>query len=176
MPTGTSILTAFSQSFPGLIQLLTALAYGLGMWAGGSALVQLWRWQRYEPDAGAASVIMRMVLCAVLLFLPESIESGNDTIFGAPNIMSYRYGSALSASGKVMVDTAIGFVQIVGLWAFIYGWLLLKRAHQRSYDAAVSTKGVVHIVGGVLAMNMVATLKLLAETFGLQSLLAYLIA
>ena len=175
MPTGTSILQAFSQSFPGLIQLLTVLAYVLGMWAGGSALVQLWRWHRYEPDAGVSSVAVRVLLCAVFLFLPESILSGNDTVFGAPNIMSYNYGSGLSASGRVLVDTAIGFVQLVGLWAFIYGWVLIKRANTRSYDPAVGSKGVVHIAGGVLAMNIVATLHMLAETFGLERLLAYII-
>ena len=47
MPTGTSILEAFSQSYPGLIRLLTVVAYLLGMWAGGSALLKLWRRQRY---------------------------------------------------------------------------------------------------------------------------------
>lgn len=175
MPTSTSILAAFSQSFPGLIQLLTALAYVLGLWAGGAALLQLWRWQRYEPDAGAAGVVLRFMLCAVLLFLPSAIRNGNDTFFGAPNIMSYSHGSTLSASGQVLVDTVIGFVQIVGLWAFIYGWMLIKRANQRSYDPGTGSKGVIHIVGGVLAMNIVATLHMLAETFGLQRLLAYVI-
>lgn len=36
-------------------------------------------------------------------------------------------------------------------------------------------KGATHIVGGILAMNGVATLKMAAETFGLQALLQYLI-
>ena len=176
MADGTSILVAFSQSFPGLTQLLTVLAYLIGLWAGGSALVQLWRWQRYEPEAGASSVALRFLVCGVMLFLPASIETGNETFFNAPTVMSYQYGSALSAEGKILVDTALGFVRIVGLWAFIYGWTLVLRAHQHRYDAPSSTKGVVHIVGGVFAMNIVATLRMLAETFGLDSLLALIIA
>lgn len=176
MPTGTSILEAFSQSYPGLIRLLTVVAYLLGMWAGGSALLKLWRRQRYEPDATAGGIALRLLTCAVFLYLPAAIASGQATVFGEPTILSYTPGSALSASGQIVVKTVLGFVQIVGLWAFLWGFLLLNRAHARgAYEPGLGAKGATHIVGGILAMNGVATLKMAAETFGLQALLQYLI-
>lgn len=176
MPTGTSILEAFSQSYPGLIRLLTVVAYLLGMWAGGSALLKLWRRQRHEPDATAGGIALRGLTCAVFLYLPAAIAVGQATVFGEPTILSYAPGSALSASGQIVVRTVLGFIQIVGLWAFLWGFVLLNRAHARgAYEPGLGAKGATHIVGGILAMNGVATLKVAAETFGLQALLQYLI-
>ena len=57
------------------------------------------------------------------------------------------------------------------------GWgVAPPRAHARGgYEPGLGAKGATHIVGGILAMNGVATLKMAAETFGLQALLQYLI-
>ena len=56
------------------------------------------------------------------------------------------------------------------------GVLQLHYARARgAYDPGLGAKGATHIVGGILAMNGVATLKMAAETFGLQALLQYLI-
>ena len=114
--------------------------------------------------------------CAVFLYLPAAIASGQATVFGEPTILSYTTGSALSASGQIVVKTVLGFIQIVGLWAFLWGFMLLNRAHARgAYEPGLGAKGATHILGGILAMNGVATLKMAAETFGLQGLLHYLI-
>ena len=90
--------------------------------------------------------------------------------------MSYGDGSALSPAGRVIVDTLIGFVRIVGLWALIYGAILIKRANTGAYDPKTQSAGVMHLVGGVAGINIVATLHMVAETFGLETLLAYVIA
>ena len=84
-------------------------------------------------------------------------------------------GSGARASGS---GAELGVVAVVGvgLWAFLWGFLLLNRAHARGgYEPGLGAKGATHIVGGILAMNGVATLKMAAETFGLQALLQYLI-
>ena len=139
-------------------------------------MLKLWRRQRYEPDATAGGIALRLLTCAVFLYLPAAIASGQATVFGEPTILSYTPGSALSASGQIVVRTVLGFVQIVGLWAFLWGFLLLNRAHARgAYEPGLGAMGATHIVGGILAMNGVATLKMAAETFGLQALLQYLI-
>jgi len=66
----------------------------------------------------------------------------------------------------------IGFVQLVGLWAFLYGAVLLNRAHSRSvYDPGLGGKALAHLVGGVFCMNIVATVQVIAQSFGLEKLL-----
>ena len=66
----------------------------------------------------------------------------------------------------------IGFVKLVGLWAFLYGAVLLNRAHSRSvYDPGLGGKALTHLVGGVFCMNIVATVQAIAQSFGIEKLL-----
>lgn len=176
MPTAVSMLEAFGANFPGLTQLLTMLAYLIGLWAGGSAFLLMQRRQRFDGSATLGGIVMRLALCATGLYLPTAVSSGQETLFASPTLLSYSAGSAVSEPGRVALGVAIQFVQGVGLWAFIYGWLLLNRAHQRGYyDPGLGSKALAHIVGGTLCINIVATLHGVAQSFGLEKLLNYVL-
>ena len=168
MPTAMTMLEAFRANFPGLTQFLTALCYLLGLWAGVSALFLMQRRQRHDGSATRRAILMRAALCALFLYLPTAISSGQETLFGEPTILSYSAGSAVSEQGRQALDTVIAFVQLVGLWAFVWGGVLLDRAHARG----LGNKAVAHLVGGAFCINIVATLQGLAQTFGLEKLLA----
>ena len=172
MPTPMTMLEAFRANFPGLTQFLTALCYVLGLWAGASALLLVQRRQRYDGGASRRAILVRAALCALFLYLPTAIDSGQETLFGERTILSYSAGSAVSEQGRQALDTVIAFVQLVGLWAFVWGWVLLDRAHARG---ALGNKAVAHLVGGALCINVVATLQGLAQTFGLEKLLAHVL-
>lgn len=176
MPTAVSLLEAFQANFPGLTLLLTMLAYLIGLWAGGSAIVLLQRRQRFDGSATLGAIVLRTALCATLLYLPAAVSSGQETLFASPTILSYAAGSAVSEHGRIALDAAIRFVQLVGLWAFMYGWLLLNRAHGRGYyDSTLGHKALAHIVGGILCINLIATLQGVARSFGLEKLLNYVV-
>lgn len=176
MPTASTMLEAFRANFPGLTLFLTALCYLLGLWAGVSASLLLRRRQRHDAAASGRAILARGALCAAFLYLPTAIGSGQETLFAAPAILSYQAGSAVSDPGRLALDAAIGLVRLVGLAAFIWGWVLLDRAHARGhYEPALGNKAVAHLVGGLLCINVVATLQALAQSFGLEKLLAHLL-
>ncbi|MEI2806922.1 MAG: hypothetical protein V9G18_13570 [Albidovulum sp.] len=176
MPTAMSMMEAFRANFPGLTQFLTALCYLLGLWAGVSATLLVQRRQRHDGGASRRAILARGALCAVFLYLPTAIDSGQETLFGARAILGYSAGSAVSEPGRQALDAVIGFVRLVGLAAFAWGWVLLDRAHARGhYDPALGNKAVAHLVGGALCINVVATLQGLAQTFGLEKLLAHIL-
>lgn len=176
MPTAISLLEAFRANFPGLTLLLTMLAYLVGMWAGGSAIVLLQRRQRFDASATLGAIALRVALCATLLYLPTAVSSGQETLFASPTILSYSAGSAVSEHGRIALDAVLKFVQLVGLWAFIYGWILLNRAHSRGYyDPATGGAGLIRIMAGSFCINIVATLQAVAQSFGLEKLLNYLL-
>lgn len=169
MPTAISMLEAFEANFPGLTQGLTALAFLIGLWAGVSALALALRRQHHDGSATLSGIAWRLALCATLLYLPTAISSGQETLFASRTILSYSAGSAVSEHGRVALGVVLQFVQLVGLWAFIWGWVLLNRAHGRGpYDPALGHKALTHLVGGVLCMNIVATLHGVAQSFGLE--------
>lgn len=172
MPTAVSMLEAFQANFPGLTQLLTMLAYLIGMVTGVSAVLMAQRRARFDGQATVTGIAIRAGLCATCLYLPTAVSSGQETLFGAPTILSYSAGTAVGAQGKIALDAVIGFVQLVGLWAFLYGAVLLNRAHSRSvYDPGLGGKALAHLVGGVFGMNIVATMQTVAQSFGLEQLL-----
>lgn len=176
MPTAISLLEAFRANFPGLTLLLTMLAYLVGMWAGGSAIVLLQRRQRFDASATLGAIALRVALCATLLYLPTAVSSGQETLFASPTILSYSAGSAVSEHGRIALDAVLKFVQLVGLWAFIYSWILLNRAHGRGhYDSVLGGKALAHLVGGCFCINIVASLQGLAQSFGLEKLLSYVV-
>lgn len=176
MPTAMTMLEAFRANFPGLTQFLTALCYLFGLWAGVSALLLMQRRQRYDGGVTRRAILVRAALCALFLYLPTAIGSGQETLFGERTISSYSAGSAVSEQGRQALNTVIAFVQLVGLWAFVWGWVLLDRAHARGhYEPALGNKAVAHLVGGAFCINIVATLQGLAQTFGLEKLLAYVL-
>lgn len=176
MPTASTMLEAFRANFPGLTQFLTALCYLLGLWAGASASLLVRRRQRHDVGASGRAILARGALCAAFLYLPTAIGSGQETLFAAPTILSYSAGSAVSEQGRQALDAVIGFVRLVGLAAFMWGWVLLDRAHARGhYDPALGNKAVAHLVGGLLCINVVATLQALAQSLGLEKLLAHVL-
>jgi hypothetical protein len=176
MPTASSLLEAFGNNFPGLTQLLTMLAYGIGMWAGVSAVGLLQRRQRFDGSVTWGGIVLRAALCATGLYLPTAVSSAQETLFASPTILSYSVGSAVSESGRIVLDVVIRFVQLVGLWAFLWGWVLLNRAHGRGpYDPGLGHKALAHLVGGIFCMNIVATVQGVAQSFGLEALLNYVL-
>lgn len=176
MPTAVTMLEAFANNFAGLTRLLTVLAYLIGMWAGFSAARLLMRRHRFEGSATLGAIGVRLVLCAVLLYLPTAISNSQETFFNAPTISSYSAGSAVGQHGKIALDAAIRFTQLFGLWAFIYGWMMLNRAHgSGGYDPRLGGKSVAHLIGGVFCMNIAAALQGIAQSFGAEKILNYLI-
>lgn len=172
MPTAASMLEAFQANFPGLTQLLTMLAYLIGMGAGVSAVLMMQRRQRFERHATTTGIAVRAALCATCLYLPTAVSTGQETLFGSPTILRYAAGTAVGAQGTIVLDAVIGFVELVGLWAFLYGVVLINRAHGGSvYDPGLGGKALAHLVGGAFCMNIVATLQAIAQSFGIEKLL-----
>ena len=172
MPTAISLLDAFQANFPGLTQFLTMMAYLIGMVAGVSAVLMAQRRARFDGQATVTGIAIRAALCATCLYLPTAVSTSQETLFGSPTILSYSAGTGVGAQGKIALDAVIGFVQLVGLWAFLYGAVLLNRAHGRSvYDPGLGGKALAHLVGGVFCMNIVATVQTIAQSFGIEQLL-----
>jgi hypothetical protein len=71
----------------------------LGLWAGASALLLVQRRQRYDGGASSRAILVRAALCALFLYLPTAIDSGQETLFGERTILGYSAGNAVSEQG-----------------------------------------------------------------------------
>jgi intracellular multiplication protein IcmC len=67
------------------------------------------------------------------------------------------------------VNSALTFVQVIGVIAFVRGWLILKKVVEGSGNVSLA-QGLTHILGGVLAINIFQFLLIMDHTFGLNLL------
>lgn len=109
----------------------------------------------------------------MLIYLPTAMDMILATLYGTNEILSYND----LAAGNSVVDALFGssglfggnlviFIQLIGLIAFVRGWIMLaKSAHQQGggHQGGIGKAGM-HIFGGVLAINVVQTINIINNT------------
>ncbi len=112
-----------------------------------------------------------MIIGSLLIYLPSTIEMGLNTIFAstdlgaASELLSYTApsGSDLwSQISSVIVD----YLKLLGLIAFIRGWVMLSHVGGHQAQPGNVGKGITHIIAGIVLINIVDSVKILATTFG----------
>lgn len=123
----------------------------------------------------AKSVITSLVIGAILISLPTSFSDVMQSLFGITTVSDmFNYDgiawSKLTGSddtaknAKATVNAVLAFVQILGLIAFVRGWMVLKAA----LDGGQATvpQGLTFIVAGAMAVNIDKMIKIFNATFG----------
>ena len=104
-----------------------------------------------------------------LMYAPTFLEVWNMTLFGTTNIESALSWQS-SNSGIDWADALapmIGTIQVIGLIAFLRGWLLITKSTGEQPQPGAVSKGFIHVIGGVMAINITGTMDMLVNTFGL---------
>lgn len=60
----------------------------------------------------------------------------------------------------------VGLVQVIGLVAFFRGIIILTKACNENSQPGNVSKGLMHILGGVMAVNITGTIDLIDKTLG----------
>lgn len=170
MVTWQDMFLNLSQSYPQLENLIKYTSYVLGVvfMVKGVYAFRIYGEMRNmmsQQHSIRGPLTFLMVGCA-LMFLPSMQNTLVTTVFGSPDISPFSYMT--SQGWTEGMSTAIfGFVQIVGYIAFIRGWLIIAGTAQGHGQHTVA-KGLVHIFGGVLAINIIGTQQILWNTLGLS--------
>jgi len=90
---------------------------------------------------------------------PESVATAN--ILAWANAAT---GADMTAANNAM-RAVLAWVQVIGAIAFIRGFLVMKNAVEGSGQATIA-QGLTHIIGGVMAINIIGSLKMFDATFG----------
>ena len=113
--------------------------------------------------------LLLLLVGAIFYYIPTGIRLLLNTTFGSDSPLSY---TDLTAQGSVSSQTAISIihlVQVIGLISFIKGWYSLsKLGAQGGGQGNTFGKSVTHIVGGLLAINIVGTMNVVTTTLGLS--------
>ena len=104
--------------------------------------------------------------------MPNFIEALNLTIFNEGNIQVtsiLSWSTSSSADFDTYVTPILGVIQIIGIISFIRGWVMLAKATNPGQQPGAISKGITHVVGGILAVNIYTFIEVVYQTLGLTT-------
>lgn len=170
---GTSVdalqmLINISNSYPQITKLIYAVSYLLGLAFMVRAIYWLKEYgeQRtmMSSQTSLKGPITLFIIASVLLWLPSGLHTFIMTAFGHENVLGYT--GSIGGLGTVGTYALIYLVQIIGLISFIRGWVYLAQGAKGGQGQHTTGKALTHIIGGLLAINVVEFTNILWTTFG----------
>lgn len=167
----TQMLVTMQQSLQPVWAALIALSYVLGIFFIAIAILKLKQYGQMTvmmaTHAALGPSLAYLFVGIGLLFLPTILNIMTVTLwgYGVEQIPAYEAGGTFDVS-DIMVPV-IQLIQVIGLIAFIRGWVMLVKMGGQGAPPGTVSKGLIHILGGILAINIVGTIDVLRATFGL---------
>lgn len=167
-------LTNLSAAFGSITKLIVALSYviGVGMMAKGVMSYRIFANQTFgsAQRGELAGPMVWLFVGALLVYLPATMDSTMITVFGTDDVGDsselIAYAGATTADWAKIAEVVIQYIKLIGFIAFVRGWIILsKMGHSGAQPGSIG-KGIIHVVGGILLINVVDTVKILAQTFG----------
>ena len=154
--------------------MLTATCYLVGFSLTVSAIYKLKKFGErtafMHNSKGLLAPSAAFGIGIYLMYVPTFLETWNETLFGYPNpeaTLSWQSSNA-GIDWADALAPMIGTIQVIGLIAFLRGWLLITKSTGEQPQPGAVSKGFIHVIGGVLAINITGTMDMLAATFGLS--------
>ena len=184
------IMNNLSRFIPSLISLVMVFSYVSGMWMIFSSLL-LFRKGAQGPMMGGQTdlkgPLTYLLVGSVLLYVASAYDIVSGSIFGdlvnSPfsnsqiDLSNAGIGSELFGYGNSGLgdqwgrfsNTLMMIVQFIGFISFIRGWFIIAKLGQSGGQQQASLgKGMTHIIGGVLAINMTTVVTILRYSAGIN--------
>ena len=166
------MLINLGESLPAIYRMVTGAAYVIGI---GFAVAALYHLKIYgelrtmmSSQTGLKQPMMYLFVAAIFIFLPTGFAMVMSSTFGYANVLSYqqwptRSGYPISREAIVVLQ----LIQLIGIISFIKGWILIQRSSSQQQQGGFG-KGLVHVMGGIFAANIVGTAVIVSNTLGIR--------
>lgn len=162
------VLNNLYDNIQPLIRLAVACAYVSGFMLVLSALYKLRIYGEVRTmmpsHAQMSGPAIQFVMGLFLLFLPTIINMSVYTIWH-DSVMAYP--GAGDDLMKTMEKAIIVVIKLFGFVAVIRGVLAMSKSGNQGAQPGLFTKGLVHFVGGILAINVWGTVQTIGTSLGL---------
>lgn len=170
IPDLSQLIKNLSDTVPNLMELVTAIAYVMGMFFMVKAIFQLKNYgeQRSMHSAESEKTLMSALVVlfvgAGLFYLPSMVQVGLTTLWAEPT--PYAYLDEANDPWLEMLKTVFLIVQLIGTIAFIRGLVILSHVGKGG-ERGVVGKALAHLVGGILCINLYGFLQAVFNTLAL---------
>lgn len=166
------LLTNIANNLRPVNRLIIAAAYIIGLSFAFKAIYSLKVYGEARTmmasNASVKEPIIYLMIAAIFIYFPTALQMLLNTTFGYSNILEY----ASVNNGRAGIfggDSPFGrplalLIQTIGLIAFVRGWVLIARSASQGQPPGGTGKGLMHVFGGILAMNIFGTLEVINNT------------
>jgi intracellular multiplication protein IcmC len=163
-------LTVLLQNLGVMGDIVQAIAIimGLGLFMAG-----IFKLKRYgemrtmmSHHMTIAAPLLMLTGGIMLLCLPFMLHTALLNFWSINNPTQYSGGSS---GWEQIVPVVIVFVRLIGVGAFMRGILLFSRSGGEQAQHGTMAKALLHLLGGILCVNIVGTVRLLEGIFGYTS-------
>lgn len=167
-----NVLANLANNLGAVQKLITGFAFIMGMAFAFKALQTLKMYGESRSQMSSSSnfkePLIYFIVAAVFLFVPSALNTFLTTTFGSSNILQYAPINSSNSTLNSLFgpDSTVGgpltmIIQTIGLIAFIRGWILIARSAGSGQQPGGMGKGLMHIFGGILALNIVQTINII---------------
>ncbi len=151
------MLLSLQRSYGPIIHLITGFSFLMGIAFTVAAIYHLKVYGEMRTmmasQTGLKEPLGYLMVAAVMLYLPTAVDMMMKTLFDYTEFRDLEYITVDSGVYKQSLVAVLGLVQIVGLISFIRGWGLIKKSSELGQRGGYG-KGLTHIIGGIMAMNI----------------------
>lgn len=169
------ILNNIANNLIPVQRLITGAAYIIGLAFAFKAIYTLKVYGESKTmmshSGNLKEPIIYLLVAGIFIYFPTGLAAVLQTTFGYSSVIDYREINTklpgigfLWGSGSVVGRALTIIIQTVGGIAFVRGWILLARSAGQGQPPGGTGKGLVHIFGGILAINIVGTLEIINNT------------
>ena len=170
-----NILTNVANSLIPMQRLITGGAYLLGCLFIFKAIYSLKVYGEartmMSSNTSVKEPVVYLIVGAVFIYFPTAFSTLMQSTFGYENVLQYapvNGGSQtldfLFGNGSVVGRPLTIVIQVIGLVAFVRGWVLIARSASQGQPPGGTGKGLMHVFGGILAINIVGTINMINNT------------
>lgn len=182
-----TIMTNLAKVIPALTTMVLYISYvaGVVMIINGLMMMKkLGNFATQQTQPGEVSgPLMKILIGAALIYLPSSTDIISHSLFQDSNtlfnngtqanynnlgsgssLLGYTGGDSLSQQWTAIANTLVLYIQFLGLLSFIKGWFIISSSAGHSSQPGTTSKGVTHIIGGIVAMNFVGAINVIYNT------------
>ena len=166
----TTVLINLAQSLLPVQSLITGAAYLIGIAFAFKAIYSLKVYGEARTmmatNASMKEPAYNLMIAVVLIYFPTGFEVFMNTTFGYSNVLSYSDSELVDSwfGDNDLGNAVVIIFQTIGLYAFVRGWVLIARAASQGQPPGGTGKGLMHVFGGILAVNIVGTVEMINNT------------
>lgn len=166
-----------AKNLPNVVKLIVAIAYVMGIWFIYSGFYTLkiygdMRTMMATQGAGFGGPAIKILIGAALMMMPGMVHIAINSLWSVGNeavtIVEYPTVGTGWQGWEPAIRGVIEVIRVLGYISFVRGFHMLGKATKQSAQPGMYGKGMMHVFGGVLAINIVGTIDIIRNSFGIS--------